>query len=1446
VGGPWYGNETLRAPVFATPQAQTTTLVDNSSPTTIGLSFQVTVNVASPGSINVPNGGTVTLLDASNGNAVVPTTGGPLVNGSVTLTVTNGGGLGVGSHNLVAVYNGDAYHQSQSSAPVAHTINNALIVVSTQQTPSGVIINFNQPIDPTTLNQFAATVNGSGVSSATGGIAVAVTNGSSPVLGSLILSNNNTTVYFVKTGVGTTGLLPTGTNNMSLLAYTAATGGFRSAGNGNIPLTGTTTFAYPVSAPTNPVVGIPDFARGPGMVDTAGFHFANGIPLTITNGSGLTTFTTTITYNPADFNVSGVTTPLSGYSISGLTIDNVGGSVTFTVSGGAALGSGAATLANIQYTIPTTAVYAAKEALRLTNVSSNITVIADDAVHIAAYAGDVDGSGGSGTTLSQASVAAQDASVALGDASASAGGTDNAFSRYLLADPKILAFGDTTGAAATVNAQDASNIINAASHQPGSETQLPFTPTGITPVAEAGNDPQLFFNTYNVIPGQTVTIAINMTVTEASGLDFQSADLNFTYNSAILTNPTNIRVGGLDSGYLISSNTTTPGQIYIGVATSHNILANGITGTIALVDFTVAAGSSPGQSSPLNLVPQLGGPVTEVDGNPANVSPYPTTAANDAGVDGVVNVVNPTATLGFPATTAASAGSQIQVAVSLTAVTPINFQSMDLNITYNPSVLTLVGQPTVGTLSQGYLISSNTTTPGQVYVGEATGNNNLAAGTSGTVAIFTFNVAGTASGSTFLNITTALGGPPTQIDGGAVVLSPAPTAATNDPGVDGVVNIVIQPNQPPYNSLPQAAGIPSVLFNPSSLPGLQTATANTQVFSSANGDAITVSDSDYTSTGPAETTTVTVIGTPAGTSTGAVGTLSATASGAAQLSGVGTATLTITGSPTDITATLNGLIYTPGAGFFGTTTLSVSTNDNGNSGFGGSLVDTRTTSFTVVGLFLSEVDLLKGNTTNPSQYLEVFSTAPNYTIPSGIYFVGVNGATGTPAPGLVTDIFNLAGFTTGTNGYLALLEKGEKYGANGFEISGGNELDNIGTGVGFGNGGTTSKFGNTTNVHLGGTRPSGQLATDILTGAESFLLIQSAVAPTTTVNIDPGNTGNPTNQTSAYNNWNVLDSVGILNTASTSHSYAAITFKPTGGGSTLTGSTVVSTGTWTANYVGRIATHTGSSSADWLASVVTGTPASGTFNLGAVNSTQFAGQPLNSIGGPNDWAPQMTVSVNDGSSTQHSQVAELTLTFNEAVNIVDLSTDFQVKDAQGNLLNINVSDPNTGVTTVGAPPGAVPDSGATLLIISFNADATHTFNFGTTTFTDVFGNTPTVGLVDGNYFVNTTVADISSAANASVLLDGAHNGVSGSTTTGSGNLNGNGVHEVDEFWRYFGDTLGRRQVDGSDNVAFGGALGSNTASPNYLWYLDYNEDGIINTTTDKPAFRARLNTRLLP
>jgi hypothetical protein len=473
---------------------------------------------------------------------------------------------------------------------------------------------------------------------------------------------------------------------------------------------------------------------------------------------------------------------------------------------------------------------------------------------------------------------------------------------------------------------------------------------------------------------------------------------------------------------------------------------------------------------------------------------------------------------------------------------------------------------------------------------------------------------------------------------------------------------------------------------------------------------------------PLETTELRLTGS--GTSSGAVGKLTLASTTNLTVTGNNTADVFVTGTLTDINNALNGLKYTPGAGFYGTATLTVITNDNGNSHFGGPLTDTRSTSVTVVGLFLSEIFLnTTSNLGTPSanQYLEIFSTVPSYTIPSTVYVVGIQGNNSTVAdafgnsttntPGDVTDVFKLGGFVTGSNGYLALLQKGQTYPAADL-VTAGTIATNSGTQAGFGNGGGSSSFtfGSTTltGVHVGqdqngvgvrlGTNPdlpgdgataAGELSWDMPQGSSSYLLIQTSTTPsvqTSTVaatNIDGGSTSTSTVAGgTAYNAWNVLDGVAILASPLSptgggtytqngpDRSYAPLTFQSaTNTGTVLSGGNVVTTGTtaspWTATYVGRISQSTGSSSADWLASVPTGTAPN--FVLGTnTSNTNFSGEPLDSIGGPNFWADQMKVVVNDGTSNQHSQVSELTLTFASPVKLTGTADRFQITAATDN------------------------------------------------------------------------------------------------------------------------------------------------------------------------------------
>src|SRR5262249_18013598 len=156
-------------------------------------------------------------------------------------------------------------------------------------------------------------------------------------------------------------------------------------------------------------------------------------------------------------------------------------------------------------------------------------------------------------------------------------------------------------------------------------------------------------------------------------------------------------------------------------------------------------------------------------------------------------------------------------------------------------------------------------------------------------------------------------------------------------------------------------------------------------------------------------------------------------------------------------------------------------------------------------------------------------------------------------------------------------------------------------------------------------------------------------------------------------------------------------------------------------YVARIGKNTGYSGADWLASVPTGS--AGSYVLSTTQSTAAGGQALNHVAPPNYWAPTATGVVNDGSSRQHPQVSELTITFSEPVDISDLAGAFVVKDASGNSLSIHVT------VTAGTDNGNNTATGVTQVVITFNDDGVHTVTFANA---DPFGNS--VGLADGNFF----------------------------------------------------------------------------------------------------------------
>jgi subtilase family serine protease len=152
--GTWYvydlsGNDLALGGTVSAAQAATTTTISSNTPSPSSTSQTVTFNVTVSGS--VPNGETVTLDDASNNNAAVGT--GTLSSGATTITVA-AGALSVGTHNLFAVYGGDANFAASQSATVSQTVNNAAATTTT------ITSHTPDPSAPSQTVAFNVTVSG--------------------------------------------------------------------------------------------------------------------------------------------------------------------------------------------------------------------------------------------------------------------------------------------------------------------------------------------------------------------------------------------------------------------------------------------------------------------------------------------------------------------------------------------------------------------------------------------------------------------------------------------------------------------------------------------------------------------------------------------------------------------------------------------------------------------------------------------------------------------------------------------------------------------------------------------------------------------------------------------------------------------------------------------------------------------------------------------------------------------------------------------------------------------------------------------------------------------------------------------------------------------------------------------------------------------------------------
>ncbi|MCY2987786.1 MAG: FG-GAP-like repeat-containing protein [Planctomycetota bacterium] len=578
-------------------------------------------------------------------------TGDFAVNGTTTATVTNvavvsssqydvtvsGGNLasfhGTVGLNLKAGQNitdltGNALPTIEPTTDEVYTVDNtgptAFAVTAMRASSTGFEIEFGSSFDAAVLN---VTDNQAGALGLPDVTLVGAAQGR--IGGSVVLDDSLQKLTFIKTGG------PLAPDSYTVRLRSALDGFVTASGvllDGDNDGTAGGDYVATLTVANSPsnlrVLSISDVVRGPGQ------QITDGIPLKISDGTGVQAIDLRLTYDPALLQISGGTTSVSGGSVQ--VNATTPGVVIVVFYGTAPLAAGEVTFVNLQAEVPTAnanAIYGAKQILDLSNLvvsdgsDHEFPVQDDDGIHIVAYPADASGNGR--VNASDASLVARVPAL-----------LDDGFAQFRLADPLLI--GDVSGNQ-RINSSDASMVARFAALL--AVPQIPTVPVGVvtSPTTE-GPDPKLSIPTdLTAAAGASLTVPLQIASPESLTAPHRLAGANVVifFDKNVLTADA-VTAAGLTSraGWsLVPNIDNTLGRIVI-VAYTTSPLGGTFADLLANLTFTINAAAS-GGATRLNIVASSGGAFTELldesDGN-LTLIPAPTNAANDAGVDGLLTI----------------------------------------------------------------------------------------------------------------------------------------------------------------------------------------------------------------------------------------------------------------------------------------------------------------------------------------------------------------------------------------------------------------------------------------------------------------------------------------------------------------------------------------------------------------------------------------------------------------------------------------------------------------------------------------------------------------------------------------------------------------------------------------------------------------------------------------
>jgi len=503
-----------------------------------------------------------------------------------------------------------------------------LVASNVTPTPTGFTATFSAPLNTSVLNLYDTGTLGPADATLVGQATGSVT-------GSMVVSADGKTITFIKT----TGLLAPDTYTITLNsganAFVSTTGALLD-GNGDGTPGDNLTYTFTVNPlPSNAVVvSIPDFTRGYGQPVNVPASSTSGLPITLSTGENVSGVDLTLQYNPELLTLSGFTTAIPGASA--LFNVTTPGTAIITISSAGQFSSsaGAITLGDLTASVPDNAPYGSKQILQITNLSvfddsaipQPLPSVAQDAIQVAAYFGDTSGD----QTYSTPDVTLEQRLIGL---------INNGFPAYPSVDPVLI--GDITlngliQANDTTSIQRLIGLVNVP-NVPALPVGLPAPPTG-------GPDPTIFIPNESGNQGDTVTVPVELTVTEQAGITVSGFQVAIAYDPSEFTVGVVAQLGPMFSSALGFSPYLTfpkPGELIFQASspTGTDTIPLNTTTDLFTLSFTVNS-NAPNGTSVINLLQNIQTTSTAIFDNnltELTLSPAPANNPTDS-VDGVFQI----------------------------------------------------------------------------------------------------------------------------------------------------------------------------------------------------------------------------------------------------------------------------------------------------------------------------------------------------------------------------------------------------------------------------------------------------------------------------------------------------------------------------------------------------------------------------------------------------------------------------------------------------------------------------------------------------------------------------------------------------------------------------------------------------------------------------------------